>query len=129
MIVVLSHELSAAELEAMIGLMPDRAWLRGDRIGRSGRAFQPFSGWSVGAEPSEEPAAAHISAVLDRVAEVRNNIAAAAADPRVHSVALWVWSHGPAFGLELPPSRLIEIAGLGATLKIDVYSVDESEQP
>ena len=122
---VLSDSLSASELQAMIGLTPDEAWHSGDPIGRSGRAFQRFSGWSIGEGPSEEPAESHISALLDRVATRKQQIASAAGDPRVQSVALWVWSQGRTFGLELSPSRLRDIAALGATLKIDIYDGDE----
>ena len=122
---VLSDTLSAADLQVMIGLAPDQSWERGDPIGRPGRAFRRFSGWSLRDAPSEEPPASHVSALLDRIAAAKENIATVAGDPRVHSVSLWVWSEGRDFGLDLPPTCLGDIAALGAALKIDVYDGDE----
>jgi hypothetical protein len=121
---ILSSQLSPEELQTLIGLAPDRSWHLGDPIGRSGRAFQPFSGWSIRDAPSEDLPASHLSGMLDRVASVKENIAIAARDPRVHSVALWLWSQGRTFGMDLPAARLAEIAAMGATLKIDVYDGD-----
>jgi hypothetical protein len=120
-LVVLSEKLSAGELRAMIGLDPERSWERGDPIGRSGRANQRFSGWSLEVGPGKETAEWQISLLLDRTHQVMDRIASAAQDPRVDSVALWVWSAGLRFGIELPPSLMTDIARLGATLKIDVY--------
>lgn len=65
--------------------------------------------------------ASRISALLDRVASVKENIAIAAGDPRVLGVASRVWSQGRTFGLDLPLSRLRDIAALGATLRSNVY--------
>ena len=124
-LVVLSETLSATELQSMIGLAPDDSWQSGDPIGRSGRARQRFSGWSIREGSGEEPVEAYVLAILDRVSPARENVATAAGDPRVHSVALWVWSEGRTFALDLPPTRVGDIAALGASLKIDVYDVDD----
>jgi hypothetical protein len=122
-LVILSEKLSAAELQAMIGLTPDRSWESGDPIGRSGHARQRFSGWRVDVAQSEQTAESQISALFDRIRAVEERIAAVASDPRVHSVALWVTAEGDRFALELAPSRLLDIARLGATLKVNAYDI------
>jgi len=123
-LVILSRELSAGDLKSMIPLEPDQSWQRGDPIGGSGRASQPFAGWRVDVGPSEQTPEWQISSLLDRVHSVADQISTAARDPHVESVALWLWSAGLRFGIELPPSLMTDIARLGASLKIDVYDVE-----
>lgn len=120
-LVVLSETLSSAELRQLIGADPDRSWERGDPIGRSGRAHQKYSGWSIRVGPSEEPAESHLASLLRRVRGLQANLARAAADARVNDISIWIWSQGRTFGLDLTSSRVREIADLGASLKIDVY--------
>ncbi len=123
-LVVLGDQISATELRELIGLEPDEEWNQGDSVGRTGRGRRPFTGWSIDAAGISLRPESAIADLLDRVAAVKENIATAAGDPRVRSVSLWVWSADRTFALELPPSHLGAIAGLGATLKIDVYDGD-----
>jgi len=123
-LVILSKELSAGDLKSMIPIEPDHSWQRGDPIGGSGRAREPFAGWRIDVGPSAQTPEWQISSLLDRVHSVAERISSAARDPQVESVALWLWSAGLRFGIELPPSLLTDIAKLGASLKIDVYDVE-----
>jgi hypothetical protein len=111
----------------MIGLEPDRSWERGDPIGRSGRAYQPFSGWQIGVGSNHGSPEQLVERVLARAEVVSEEIRRCASDPRVHSVALWLWSSGDTFALELTPRLLKRIEHLALSLKIDVYDAQASE--
>ena len=126
-LVILSEALSADEMEALIGLSPDRSVQRGDVTGASGRARSRFTVWRIGSGPSSQTPETQVFAVLDRVHDVADRIRSAANDPRIHSVALWVGSEDRTFALDLPADRVMEIARLGASLKIKVYHVDSQE--
>lgn len=128
-LVILSDGLSAAEIESMIGLAPDRSWGIGEPIGRSGRAKQPYSGWRIDVVGGERTPEARVSELLDRIRPVEERIGALGSDRRIHSVALWIGARGGRFAMELPLSRLSEIARLGATLKVNAYDLGASDEP
>ncbi len=127
-LVVLADGITAAELRGLIGLEPDISWDRGDVVGSTGRGRRQHTGWCIDAAgPGLHPEAA-IADLLDRVSIVNERIRAAAADPRVLSVVLWVWPVGRECVVDLKPARLMEIARLGASLVIDIYDNDPSEE-
>ena len=117
-LLVLADRMSAAELRALIGLEPDRSWDQGDSVGRTGRGRRHSTGWCIDAAGIGLRPEVAVGDILDRVATVADRIRAAAADPRVRSVGLWVWPEGRV-AVDLPPAQLMEIANLGASLKID----------
>jgi hypothetical protein len=92
----------------------------GDPVAR-GRGRRRFSVWSIQDSHGSAKVEARLARILERVSGVADRIGSIAADPRIHSVSLWVWSAGEEFGLELSKSQLQGIARLGASLKVDVY--------
>lgn len=123
-LVVLADRMSAADLRELIGLEPDRSWDQGDSVGRTGRGRRHSTGWSIDAAGMGLRPESAIGDILDRVATVADRIRAAAADPRVRSVALWVWPEDPEHGVDLSPARVMEISRLGAALRIDLHTLD-----
>lgn len=118
---VLTQDLLPSDVSNAVGLQPDRIWHKGDAIGRTGRASQPFHGWAIGTQPNDHPLESHLDAVLDRVTAASARIADLSRHSDVHSISLWLWSAGQPLGLVIPPSTLEAIASLGATLKIDFH--------
>ena len=126
-LVVLAEGISAAELRELIGLEPDRAWDRGDVVGRTGRGRRQHTGWSIDAAgPGLRPEAA-IADLLLRTRIVKEQFRMAIAAPRVLSVVLWVWPERECV-VDLEPDRLMEIARLGASLAIDIYDGEAGEE-
>lgn len=118
-LVVLSRTLSADELSSVIPIGHDRRWDAGSAIGRQGRGTHRYSGWAIGSGPSDEAIDVHLSRVLGRMASIEATLGALVRAGRVDSLSLWVWA--TSLALELTPEQLRSIAGVGATLKIDVH--------
>lgn len=121
--VILSEELIVADLRVMIGMDPDRSFGRGDPVGKSGRAFQRYSGWEVRVGPSAEAPEAVLGRLLDRLDPVADRVRLAADDPRVAQVSLWIWSEGCEFKSSIAPGDIARLARLGATLQVDAYDI------
>lgn len=124
-LVILADGMSATELRALIGLVPDRSWEQGEPVGKTGRGRRPYAGWQIDAGQNDQTPESQVAALLTRVAEVSGRIRGATADPRIRSVALWIWSQDPEFAFHLPADLAMGIARLGAELKIKVYDVGD----
>jgi hypothetical protein len=122
-LVMLSDTLGASELEALVSLSPDRSTQKGEITGAFGRARSRFSMWEVTSRPGRRAPEAHVIEVLDRVRDCATLIRAASQDPRVHSVSFWILSQDPEFAFDLEATRVMEIARLGASLKIKTIDV------
>jgi hypothetical protein len=127
-LVVLAEGMSAAELRELIGLEPDRSWDLGDSIGRTARGRRHSTGWCIDAAGVDMPPESAIADLLDRISIVEGRIRAAAADPRVRSVALWVWPGEHDSAVDLVPACLMKVARLDASLIIDMYDREEREE-
>lgn len=124
-LVILSDQLSGAQLVVAVGIQPDRSWDKGDPIGGSGRAFQRYSGWEINLGPSEDTAEGLVATLLARVTNVSARILRASLDPRIRSVSVWLWSEDPDFGVDLPADIVSTIGGMGASLKVKVIDLDD----
>jgi hypothetical protein len=127
-LIILSEQMDAEELVNLIGLSPDELDQRGADAGAVGRAKRRFSVWRVdsgieGRTPDDD-----LRAVLRRVEGITSRIAAAARDPRIHSVSLWVWSDDPDFALAVTPAEIVGIASLGASLKVKVMDLRDQDE-
>ena len=117
-LVMLSDTLDAQELADLVNLNPDRSTQRGDVAGAFGRARNRFSMWEVRSGPGRRPPEAYVIEVLDRVRDRAALFRAASRDHRVKSVSFWILSEDPEFAFDLEAERVMEIARLGASLKI-----------
>lgn len=122
-LVISARGIPATDLNALVGLEPDRSWDEDEPVGSTGRGRRQFTGWRIDASRGDETADSRVRSLLHRVHDVAADIARVARDPRIHSVSLWVWSEDPEFALNLPADLVMEIARLGASLKIKVYDV------
>lgn len=122
-VVVLSGQLTSAELQQMIGLAGDRTWKKGDPTGPTARGRHPYNGWRMDIRDDGMDAESALTMILARVRDVADRVRTVATDQRVHSVSVWVFSSAAHFGIELKPDVLEALAALGASLKINAYGV------
>lgn len=123
--IILSAELTPADLQRFVGLQADRTWDLGDPTGPTGRGRQRYNGWRIDVVGDEVDAESGLLAILSRVREVADRIRKIAIDARVHSASIWVFSAGGHFGIDLKPEVLHDLANLGVTLRINAYGLDD----
>ena len=124
-ITVLSERLSGIELAALLGIVPDERWERGDRPHARGK----YAGCSVGSRLTETASPdAHLADLLDRLDPIASNVRALVADDRVFSVRLWVYHSIPNWnpGLSFAAPILERISSMGTGLELDIYVTDPS---
>ena len=122
MLVILSDELRPDDISRMLGLDPDTAGIRGEPM-RGARPY-PHHTWRLESWlPKDTNPEEHVDRLLDRLDASTASIASLAADPRIHSIRLWLSMHidnaNP--GLSLPDPLIHRIARLGTGLEIDIY--------
>lgn len=123
-LVILSETLTPAQLEALIGLQPDRRRPKGEPVA-GGRGRRRFTVWRIDEGDAPASAESQLAKILERIEGVADRVRRLGADPRIHSVSLWIWSGGEEFGLDLTPGQLEKVSRLSASLKIDVYDVGD----
>ena len=109
------------QVTALLGVRPDHSWRRGDPVGRQGET-QKSSVWSITAAPSESiDAEDYILSLLDRLPPTLDALAAATPRWAAHvSVVILAGDISP--GFYVSPATLRRMAGLGASLDVDVYA-------
>lgn len=122
---LLSQSIDTAALTALVGLMPDEVWERGQRPNTAGG----FAGITYRSTlPDAEAPADHLDALLERLAPVAAQVATAAADDGL-VVRLWLvhrienWNPG----LSLSRDLVRKIDALGAGVEIDIYVLTASD--
>lgn len=127
-LVILSDELVPDEITGLVGLQPDMAAKRGELM-RGPRRF-PHHSWNLESGlPETANPEEHLDALLGRLEPAAPAISALMADPRIHSVRLWLGLHidnaNP--GLSLSNAHIRGLALIGTGVEIDVYVHDEVE--
>jgi hypothetical protein len=121
-LVVLSDDMDADEISRLITLAPDQSAMRGDQM-RGPRTY-PHNTWHVESQlPESADPEDHLDELLNRLEPAADSIAALIADPRIHSVRMWLWLHidnaNP--GISLSPALTDRVARLGTGIEIDIY--------
>jgi hypothetical protein len=122
---LLSESIDTTALTAQVGMTPDEAWERGERPNAAGK----FAGITFRSNLSDAAAPGnHLDALLERLAPVTAQIAAAAADDGL-IVRLWLvhrvenWNPG----LSLSGDLIRRIDALGAGIEVDIYVLEASD--
>jgi len=93
----------------------------GDRVHTAATVLQDSSGWSVhSGRPTSDPLEAHVASVVSLLDAHQQALESAASHCLVElSVAVYFEGDGP--DLTLNPSQIAWLAGLGASLDVDLY--------
>jgi hypothetical protein len=133
-LVVLSVERTPDEITAHLGMTPNRWWLAGefgshpqDPRWRPSRPKR-FNGWELESRlPADAPPDAHLVDLLDLIGDAADKVAELTADPRIHSVRLWLghYTDNENPGFSLNAEFVNRLFRLGTGIEIDVYVSSE----
>ncbi len=128
---ILSDILSPDEMEAAVGIAPDRFWAKGERHA-GGRRERKFNGivFESDLDRQRDDPGKHIDAVVQRLSPLSDQIANLARDERVHSARLWLYwnTSGSNPGLSFAHETLNAINALGVSLDVDIYVLGDDEK-
>jgi len=134
-LLVLSDEMTAAEIGAELGLVADRWWALGeieqhpDR-GHRARKGHRHNGWEISSRrPDTEALEDHLTDLLDRIGDRAPLVASLAADSRVLSVRLWLshFTDNEAPGFSFPDELLRRLLDLRLGLDLGVWFLSRDE--
>lgn len=124
---ITSATLTAADIEAKLGLKPDESWKIGDRTGTFGAILKDH-GYALDAvSPYSLKLADHMRAMIKRIAPVAAKIGEISAQAKVEMVCTMFCKSPPPMVFERDDLRWL--AAIGASLDIEVAQLIERAQP
>jgi hypothetical protein len=121
-LVLLSSRISGAEIAERLGVRGDRQWDAGDPVRPGSKTQQKFAGWKVDSRVERSlGASAHLTDLIERVAELKGAIKEIATSGDIDSARVWLHLDSPEHGFSLEPDTLLRLAELGS-LEVDIYS-------
>jgi hypothetical protein len=120
-LVVLSITISGDEIAKRLGVQGDRQWDAGDPVRPGSKTRQKFAGWEVESRLERSlGAAAHLSDLLERIADLNVAINLIATSGDIESARVWLHLDSPSVGFSLEPDTMRQLAEFGS-LEVDIY--------
>ncbi|MBI4060027.1 MAG: DUF4279 domain-containing protein [Elusimicrobia bacterium] len=124
---ITSPTLSAADIEARLGVKPDEAWKIGDRTGTFGAILKDH-GYALDASaPYTLDLSDHVREMIKRVAPIAQKIGELSAQAKVEMVCTMFRRTHPPIAFERDDLRWL--AAMGARLEVEVSLIVERAQP
>ena len=124
---ITSATLTAAEVEAKLGIKPDEAWKTGDRTGTFGAILKDHGYVLDSTAMMTTKPADHFRSLLKRIAPVAQKIGELSAQAKVEVVVSVISKHIPPVSFERDDLRWL--AAMGAQLEIEISLLVERAAP
>ncbi|MEQ1918175.1 MAG: DUF4279 domain-containing protein [Elusimicrobiota bacterium] len=124
---ITSATLTAAEVEAKLGIKPDEAWKTGDRTGTFGAILKEHGYVLDSTAMMTTKPADHFRSLLKRIAPVAQKIGELSAQAKIEVVVSVISKHIPPVSFERDDLRWL--AAMGAQLDIEISLLVERAAP
>ena len=124
---ITSATLTAAEVEAKLGIKPDESWKIGDRTGTFGAILKDH-GYLLDANALyTTDLAVHMAAMIKRIAPVAQKIGEISAQAKVEMICTMFCKTPPPLTFKRDDIRWL--AALGASLDLEIGIISDRSQP
>ena len=124
---ITSMTLTAADIEAKLGIKPDEAWKIGDRTGAFGAVLKDHGYALDSTAMMTTNVADHFRSMIKRIAPVAQKIGEISAQAKVEMVCQVIAKNIPPVGFTRDDLRWL--AAIGAQLDVEISVLVERQQP
>ena len=121
---ITSATLSAADIQARTGLVPDEAWKIGDARGQFGNVEKKHGFVLDSKTPISEPLDDHVKGMIKRLAPYAQKIGALAGESLIEFSCIVHRKVAPALRFERDDLRWLGV--MGARLDVDIFILNEA---